>query len=175
MKNFLLGLFVFGLTSHVFSQNEIAMVISPMDGQLSVNSKSDLKPSLKNSFYLSASKTLHQAKRVNKFHALVAHYNIKNEDCYSKNRKGNYTVNFKETYNQITAIYNHNGEVLSTSETYTNVKLPLELGREISEIYPEWSIKKVVCKIRFNKNTGSSTSYRITLKDGKKQKIVTMQ
>ncbi|RAI98754.1 hypothetical protein LX64_04739 [Chitinophaga skermanii] len=75
-----------------------------------------------------------------------------------KDEKKNYTAKFEMKDNQVTAIYNNAGELLSTSRIISDAQLPLPLIQQLMKSYPDQSFYAVV-----EHSTRAGIQYFITL------------
>lgn len=160
MKTYVLGLLFLGFTSLSVAQHELAFVTSSAENTYS-KSVSNL-----NAEYLNAVAHPDISKKVEKLQNIVADYDIKASDVYSSNYKNNYTVNFSEGDNKITAIYNNKGNLLSCEEKYQGIKLPYNISSKLIKEYPNWSIKDVQCTIIYIKNKEKSIVYKVAINHG---------
>jgi hypothetical protein len=112
------------------------------------------------------------SKRIEAFQNLTANYNIKTNPVYTSNKPATYTVVFKEDNNQIINLYNHNGEILSSEQSFSDIKLPYALSSTITKKHPGWSIHKVTCKIAYTKGQAADIVYKVTLKNNGQTKTL---
>ncbi|MGB3607044.1 MAG: hypothetical protein WA775_09725 [Psychroserpens sp.] len=173
MKNYLFGLCILGLTNLAFCQNDIAMSYPSVGNTYDMyfNDSAISKSAIKNYVYLNETSSVNLASRIEQFHKIVANYDVKTESCYVANKKAKYKVDFKETFNKITATFDENGTILSTKEVYTNVRLPIALSQSISKSYPNWTIDHVECHILYD-GDNSSPTYKVRLKNGSQHKNI---
>ena len=166
MKTKVIGLIFLGLTSLLYSQNEITSVIE----NTYVKSKSN--KIVKNLDYLASFDSENSSESINLFHKKVANFDIKSLSNYAPNEPSNYTVVFKEGNNEITAVYNQAGTIISSIEKFEGNKLPLSISSKVSKSHPGWEVNKVKCFFTYSGNRNSETIYKIVLKkDNKKQTI----
>ncbi|SFZ91583.1 hypothetical protein SAMN05428642_102149 [Flaviramulus basaltis] len=167
MKNLVIGLLFLGFTNLTFSQNDMAYV--------NVNPAIKFDVSKKSSSNLDFIKSLTSSdisKRIISFQKVVADYNIKADPVYIKNNKTTYTVTFKEATNEIENIYNKDGEILSSNQAFSNIRLPYRLSSKVALEHPGWSIKNVSCTIAYELGENTNIFYKVKLKNGSKTKTL---
>lgn len=88
--------------------------------------------------YLQAVSFEKAALDVNNLQRTVAEYKIKENIGYDKNRSSDYEMELESADCHISAKYNANGKILSSTEQFRNKKLPRKLSGEIVKNYPNW-------------------------------------
>lgn len=161
MKTCILGLLLLGLTNLTFSQNEMAVN--------DVNSNIQLTSLKMNTNTLISNQS---SKRITAFQNEVSKYDITSKSIYTPKNPSNYTVVFKEAQNVITNIYNHDGEVISSEQTFKAIRLPNNISISILKEYPNWSIKAVNCVITYEKSKDVKKLYKIKISNGTKSKTI---
>ncbi|MGF1555145.1 hypothetical protein [Paucihalobacter sp.] len=165
MKTALLGLLFLGFTSLSFSQNDLAMV------QYSNTSTKTYKTEKPIAIYSTIMSEAIVSERIHKLQKLVSNYDIKSQSIYTANRPSTYQVNFREGKNKITAIYDHNGQVIESNETFKDVRLPYIISSELAKTYPGWEFSKVQCQINYT-NQNTDVIYKVVLKMNRQKKTV---
>jgi len=150
MKNLILGLFILGLTSPIFSQVVEGGMLGEVD-LTAVNYK-----------YLAAAGTKNAALPVGYLQQQVAQYDLKESEFYTDDYDS-YKVTFYIPDGQIVAAYDKDGNVLRTIEKYRDIALPKPVLDAIAKQYPKWSIYKDVYGITYHQNTGAKKTYKVTL------------
>jgi hypothetical protein len=150
MKNLILGLFIIGLTSPIFSQVVEGGMLGEVD-LTAVNYK-----------YLSAAGTQNAALPVGYLQKQVAQYDLKESEFYTDDYDS-YKVTFYIPDGQIVAAYDKDGNVLRTIEKYKDIALPKPVLDAIAKQYPKWSVYKDVYGITYHQNTGAKKTYKVTL------------
>ncbi|MFD0988834.1 nicotinate-nucleotide adenylyltransferase [Mariniflexile jejuense] len=147
MKKFVFILLVFGINTQIIAQ-EIALAEVEL---------------VSNYNYLTASTTDMLAKPVKKLEASVLDYKM--EKSSAEYDKGEiYSITFKIPEGSIVADFNNEGKIISTTEKYTNVRLPLEVIYAILEQYPNWSITNNTYYVNYHTNKGiTKRLYKIKL------------
>ena len=167
MKTLVLGIIFIGLTSFSFSQNQLASTMTSSD----LTSHSS-KKSLLNIDYLNTVNRVDVSKKIQKLQSVVASYKIKEQNIYQSKRNTTYTVDFSEGDNKIEAIYDKNGDLLSSEENYKTIKLPYDLSSKIAKAHPGWAFDKIQCNIKYSKDEQTHISYRVIMKQGRKTKTI---
>lgn len=101
----------------------------------------------------------------------IANYNLNTNSVFDNSEKATYQIAFKNKQVNIVAIYNNKGKILSTNETYKNIRLPFKLLQQITKMHPNLSILKNTYHTFYNYKTGVRKSYykiQIISKGGKK-------
>lgn len=161
MKTSIFGLLFLGLTSLSFSQNQIAFNNTNNNDYLKVKKAKN-----------SAVVTNQISKRITTFQNEVSKYDITSNSIYTPKKPATYTVVFKEANNSITNLYNQNGEVISSEQKFEAIRLPNTINSKILNDYPEWSVNKVNCTIKYEKGKQTITSYKIRINNGAKSKVI---
>jgi len=163
----LLGLLFLGLTSLTFSQNEIAYA---------VNSEIEFEASKTdhiNSSFINSFEFADISKRILSFQKVSADYDIKTDPVYTPNQPTTYTVIFKEADNKIENLVSQRGEILSSNQTFTAIRLPYIISSKITKEHPGWLIYDVACTISYTKgNADNMIVYKVKLKNGSHNKTL---
>lgn len=168
MKTAILGLLFLGFTSLSFSQNDLALV---QHSSKAFKSSKVEKASLAYSMVMNET---FLSERIQKLHRVVSNYDIKSNAIYESKMPSTYSVNFTEGRNKITAIYDHNGQVIESSEIFNEVRLPYVISSELAKAYPGWEFSKVQCQINYA-NQNSEVIYKVVLKLNRQKKTVTLK
>lgn len=163
MKNLVIGLFVFGLTSLGFSQNN--------NGEGNVVQLEGVVVTNINLNYLEKvlDKTL--SDNVVSLENEASLFNVK-ELVEFDGRKESFQVMFKATKGYIIADYDRNGKIQKTEERYQDIKLPKDLIKEVLRQYPNSNLLKVVYTVDYDDQKDTKKSYRIQINnDGEKKKL----
>ena len=173
MKTFIMVFLFMGLTNLMMAQNNIA-VLTPTN-ELVYASKISNTDAKVNSDYLSTFTNYKFAAKIEAFQNAVANYDIKTAAVYQSKSNDTYTVDFKDSKNKVTAIYDKEGQLISCQENYKGIKLPYSIASKITTEHPNWSIKAVDCEIQYsNENQKSSVNYQVVIKSNKKTKTITI-
>lgn len=165
MKTLILGLLFLGFTSLSFAQNDLAMVDY-------TNKK--VKPTTiekSNAKYFNMMKGVVASEKIQKLQQLVRSYDIASNAIYTPNSPATYSVNFKEGKNTVTALYDHNGNVIESSESFQDIKLPYAISSQLAKDYPGWEFNKVHCQITYA-NQQTDVIYKVVLKMNRQKKTV---
>lgn len=169
MKTYVLGFLFLGLTNLMIAQNDLA-VASASNQNVYSTSKAVL-----NLEYMDTVDHLDQSKKMSLMQEIVANYDIKTADIYQSRNQGSYTVDFKEGNNEITAIYDKNGHIISCEENYQAIKLPYALSSKLIKEYPNWAIKNVQCEIKYTKDAERTIVYKVAIENGRKTKNISIK
>jgi len=149
MKKLVIGLFIFGLTTQVFSQ-----VIELSEVNVSVNYK-----------YLDAINCDQVAVPVKTLTEQVLNYDAAKGDLYDDDFN-TYRVSFYIPDGKVVAAYDKNGKILRTIEKYKNIRLPQEVLQTVAEKYPKWAIVEDVYEVNFHCEKGIvKKQYKIKLQN----------
>ncbi|WP_291118794.1 hypothetical protein [Flavobacterium sp. UBA6135] len=178
MKTYVMVFLFVGLTNQMIAQpNEIIVqpdemiAYTPSNQKVYATSKTAL-----HSEYLKTVTKQDLAVKIQTFQNAIANYDITSSDVYQPNAEASYTVNFNEGNNHITAIYDKDGQLVSSEENYKGIRLPYKLASKLTKEYPNWGIEKVNCQILFSSTKQeSSIAYKVVLSNGKKLKKITIQ
>ena len=80
-------------------------------------------------------------------------YNATNPEI-DESGKIAYTISFYTPDGKIIADYNTEGKIISTTEKYKNVRLPLEVLQAIAKRFPNWSILEDTYHISYHCEKG---------------------
>ena len=151
------GLLVFGLaTQFMFSQ-----VFDLPEVNVAVNYK-----------YLDAISSAEVPALVKQLEEEVAYFNFKESDFYNE-KDDTFSVAFYIPEGKILAIYNKDGEIVSTRERFINIKLPRQIMRSIIKNYSDWTVVGDTYKVNYNgKNGNINKQYKVKLKNEKDTKVV---
>jgi hypothetical protein len=153
MKKIVIGLFVLGLTSHIYAQDPVLTEQLP---EVVV---------VHNYKYLNSAKTEEVAIPVEQLQLKVSDFNVKDLDIYSDENEL-YDVYFIIPEGKVLASYNNDGDLLRTIERYKNIDLPTSIKLSIAERFPNWSISKNLYLVNYFESGTMKKLYKLTLKNG---------
>ena len=163
MKKLIIGLLFLGVTNLSFSQNtnsEFAEV--ELEGVV---------VTAPNYTYLNKVFDKNTPNRVRQLELEVAKYNIKEDSGYDPRLRVDYEVVFTQTNGRINAIYDKDGEIISCSEKFSNVKLPENiLSSNIFEDNNGWTLHKDTYSVSYKKGMDVKKVYKVQLRNGKQKK-----
>lgn len=177
MKNLAIGLFILGLTSLGYSQNfhdESEEVVFEDILVYSLNKK-----------YINEVMDNVNSDHVKDLEFNAANYNITKLKEFD-GRSEFFKVLFKGDNGKILATYDSKGKIVSTSERYKDIALPVNITKSILSQFPNSNFLKVVYTVDYNHLEDIKKTYKIqivhndykkTLKihsDGNLDKTVTM-
>jgi hypothetical protein len=155
MKKFIVGLFVLGLASPLFSQvvktEELSEVVV-----MAVNYK-----------YLNQVDNTEAAIPVKMLERKAAAYDVTTQDYYQDDFEF-YTVSFYIPDGKLVAVYDSEGKIIRTIEKFNNVNLPNAVKKAVLKRYPNWSIVKDVYRVSYAETKGAKKTYKLKLKNGDK-------
>ncbi|WP_296311552.1 hypothetical protein [Winogradskyella sp. UBA3174] len=128
---------------------------------LTAQSESDVINNIK---YISEVVSDNEASEIKKIQDIAAYYNIENADVFDANKKSTYDVVFKKTNCKIEATYNSEGEILKTTEVYSDMRLPLSLVKLILKEHSTWYISDNVQKVYYSSKSGTYKVYELEIK-----------
>ncbi|WP_308992781.1 hypothetical protein QLS71_016040 [Mariniflexile litorale] len=171
MKKLVFGLILLGLTNLVQAQNNSLAAVFKTEKPAIYTTKA---MPIKNATYLAYTALYQPAKHIVMLHKKVAEFNIKALDIYTPKHTITYDVVFKEGTNVIKATYNHDGDVISCTESFEAVRLPYNVSSQLSKDYPKWLFSNTWCTINYSENNSAEVVYSVLLKKGTKSKKVTI-
>lgn len=167
MKTVVLGFLFLGLTNLTFSQNDIAYVDVSSDITVDVSKKAPMNASFIESF-----EAVDISKRILSFQKVAANYDVKTDAVYTSKNPTTYTVVFKESNNTIENLYNQSGEILTSNQTFSQIRLPYALSSKITVEHPGWSVHDVKCTIAYSQGEAVIINYKVKLKKGSQTKSI---
>lgn len=150
MKKLIIGLFILGLTTQIYAQDPITLPEIVI---------------VKNYKYLSSVNSEDLAIPVEKLQMKASEFNIKDLDVYS-DENDLYDVYFFIPKGKILASYNDKGELLSTVERYSDIKLPRLVTEAVIKRFPKWNISKNIYLVNYNDSGNTRKLYKLTLENG---------
>ncbi|RSK39688.1 hypothetical protein [Mangrovimonas spongiae] len=171
MKRLLIGLIIFGLSYQIQAQNNVAYLNTSNEVKTTPTRKTNPK-TLKNVLYLSKVNNKQLPIVVQKMRSKVAAFNVSDLAIYTPKEKAFYNVVFNEGDYKIIANFNHNGNLTESTETYKNVRLPVEIHAKLAKNNPEWIISNTLCKIIYKSTSGAQITYNVILKNDTKKKTL---
>ncbi len=157
MKKLVIGLFIFGLTTQVFSQ-----VIELSEVNVSVNYK-----------YLDAIDSEQIPIPVKILTEKVLNFEANKDDLYD-DEYDTYRVSFFIPDGKVVAAYDNTGKILRTIEKYKNIRLPQGVLQAIAERFPNWAIIEDVYEVNYHCDKGiTKKHYKIKLEN--QDKIVSIK
>ncbi|QED37711.1 carbon-nitrogen hydrolase family protein [Antarcticibacterium arcticum] len=159
MKNLILGLFLFGLTTQLSAQ----IIELPEIEIVGVNYK-----------YLAAAGESDAPIPVKMLQRQAAVYDIKAAEFYD-DEYDNYSISFFIPEGRILASYDKDGNVLRTIEKYKNLDLPPAVSQAISKNYNGWTMTKNAYLVNYHDRKGvTKKEYKILLeKDNQRMRVKT--
>ncbi len=151
MKKFILGLFLFGLTTQLSAQ----IIELPEIEIMGVNYK-----------YLAAAGETDNPPPVKMLQRKAAAYDVKASEFYEDDYD-NYSISFFIPEGRILASYDKDGNVLRTIEKYKNLALPPSVAQAIAKNYKGWTMTKNAYLVNYHDKKGiTKKEYKILLEKG---------
>lgn len=148
MKKLIIGLFIFGLTTPMFSQ---------------ITELPEVEITAINYKYLSAVDTDVEDVNVRMLEEKVALYDLKKSELYN-DEYDTYFISFYIPNGRIVAAYDEKGKLIRTIERFENIKLPMKIRNKVSQQFPNWVMANDVYKVNYHKNKGvTKKQYKIKL------------
>ncbi|MEO5788976.1 MAG: hypothetical protein ACOH2D_07275 [Gelidibacter sp.] len=164
MKNFLIGLFILGLTSSAFAQDDIVF-------------KAKLKKEQVPTVVLESVDVDFPGFVVEEFAALPIEYveeDVYVNDDFDYDDVDTYQISLTGKGKTLIATYNSEGKLLNTVENLKNVAPPAAISKALAQEYPGWVISKDSYHMSHYIHGKEKERYRFTMtKDGKKKHIYT--
>lgn len=159
MKNFILGLFLFGLTTQLSAQ----IIELPEIEIVGVNYK-----------YLAAAGESDDPAPVKMLQRKAATYDVKASEFY-EDEYDDYSISFFIPEGRILASYDKDGNILRTIEKYKNLALPPAVRESVAENYEGWTMTKNAYLVNYHDKKGvTKKEYKILLeKDNQRMRIKT--
>ena len=127
-----------------------------------------------NSNYLNQRKSIQSSRLVMRWAENLANYNLKDNSIFDDSEKAIYHIAFNNKQVKIFAQYDTNGKILSSIETYKDIRIPSELQVKISKAHPKCLFLKNSFHLNYNDKNGiDSQHYLIQIK--KEDKYITLK
>lgn len=160
MKNFVVGILVFGFTSLCFAQQS---------DQIKPEVLPDVIITPLNTTYLSAVQSENTPKRVKNLQDKAARFNITELPIFDHSFEA-YEVIFSEDKNKIIATYDKNGKIQQSFEKFKDVSLPYEVRNSIALNYPGWDILGDTYVVNYYSDKTIKKEYKIKIRNDKTTK-----
>lgn len=155
MKKIIVGLFVLGLTSQLFSQ------------VTKVEQLSEVVVTAVNYKYLNAVDNTEAAIPVQMLERKAAAFNVQEQEYYIDDYDY-YTVSFYIPEGKIVAVYDADGKIMRTIEKFDDVKLPAAVNKAVTERFPNWELVSDMYRVTYSESKGANKTYKLKLKNGDK-------
>ncbi len=154
MKKALLGLLVFGLTTHAYTQ------------VIGTEQLTEVTVFATNYKYLSNVNTQEVASiPVDLLQRKVAAFDVKNSDLYQDDFDL-YNVTFYVPEGKILAAYDGDGKLLRTAEKFKDINLPAAVKESVLDRFPEWTITKDIYLVNYHDSKGVTKKFKLKLVNG---------
>ncbi|MBD0831799.1 hypothetical protein [Aestuariibaculum sediminum] len=118
-----------------------------------------------NANYLEAVTVTVNCERVNALESLVANYDLTKQKFFN-NKTKSYDIEFKEGNNHngsIKVVYDNNGKLISSLESFTDIRLPRPILDAIHAVYPGCIILKNTYKVYYSVKKGTQKLYKVKI------------
>jgi hypothetical protein len=147
MKKFILGLLIVGFASQLYAQ---------------VTTLPEVELKIVNYKYLNAVDADDIDINVKNLEKEVAHFDYVNSEFYTDD-----WVSFYIPKGKILASYDEEGKIVTTTEKFENIKLPLQVRKAVFDRFPGWIMGKNIYRVTYNQKE-SKKIYKIILQNGDK-------
>ena len=163
MKKFVIGIFVLGVLSTVFSQDpEYKAQVIELEGVV-------LKPP--NFEYLASVQSKHTPATVKVLERKAAYYDLKESPVYDDSYD-TYEVFFSHSDGRVIATYNKEGQILKSYEKFKDIPIPVPIRNTVQMTYPDWTISKHTYVVSYYRNKSIEKIYHFQIrKDGEKKNL----
>lgn len=170
MKTLLVVLAVFVSINFSFSQSVDTDFVALNTGELSVN-KVKPAPKTLNNNYLNKVLDNSMAIHVSALEKQVSQFDITSVSKYKGESKPFKTI-FKTNKGSIDVSYDEKGKIISTTEKYTNVKLPDAVRDIVFKTYSDWTLLNVDYMVHYNTYKKVKKIYLVKIGKGKLKKKI---
>lgn len=153
MKTTVIGLFLLGLTTHIYAQEPETFP--------AVNIVHNYK-------YLSDVNSNEDAIPVEELHLKISDFNVQELDIYA-DEYDLYEVFFFIPEGKILASYDKESNLLRTIERFKNINLPSYVIESVADRFPNWTISKNVYLVNYHNSGRTKKEYKLTLENGDKR------
>lgn len=162
MKKLIIGIMILGLASLGYAQSATS--------EMEEVKLSDVTLTPLNTDYLNKMQEGNIADRVFILEKKASRYNVKESPFF--NPLGLSEIYFSQKRGKILATYNSNGKIVSTSERYKDLILPMPVRNAVFKGYPGWTIYGNTYLVSYWQNKGTKKAYKIKIrKDGLKKNL----
>ncbi len=154
MKKFLIGTMIIGLASLGYSQNA--------NRTMNEVRLSDVTITPLNIDYIEKVREGTVSKRVFTLEKKASRYNITESPFF--NPRGLSKINFAQKKGKILATYTGNGKIVSTSERYKDLLLPIAVRNAIYKGHPGWTMYGNAYLISYHHKKGVKKFYKIRIR-----------
>jgi hypothetical protein len=153
MKNFVIGLFLMGVTAPFFAQ------------VIPVEQLSEVFIVGTNYRYLDETSSRDVAEPVKQLERKVATFNLRELDVY-EDETDIYDVSFIIPKGKILATYNNEGKILRTVEKFKQINLPESVTKAVMSRFPGWAIANNVYLVKYLDDKKGKKLYKLILENG---------
>ncbi|MFC4721607.1 nicotinate-nucleotide adenylyltransferase [Geojedonia litorea] len=165
MKNFVIGLFLIGLTSLGFSQNKNEETEEVKLEDVVVSTNVNLE-------YLSKVQDKTMSEHVKSLENEASRFDVKTTDKFDGRRESFKTI-FRGTKGYIIATYDKEGKIIKTSEKYKDIKLPVPVRNSLFIEFPDWDVDNTTYVVSYYDKKDPKKVYKVEI--NKKNNIKTLK
>lgn len=138
---------------------------------LDENSSENKKATVLNEAYLAAVQEKAAPRDAKYLEGIVSQWDATKSTKFDS-RRDPFKVMFNSNRGNVEVIFDRDGQVMSSKETYNKVSLPLQLKKVVYHRYTDWKVIDTKYKVSYEKDQDVSRTYFITLeKDGNEKRI----
>lgn len=161
MKKLIIGLLALGLTNLSFSQI--------LNGGIASVELEGVTVSPRNMTYLNEVQDYNTPLKVKVLENKAAQYDIKEEGIFDSEFEA-YEVVFKQKSGKIIAIYDQEGNIVSSSEKFKNIRLPEEVRISIFRNHDGWELHSDAYLVSYYLGKDVKKLYKVQIRKGKLKK-----
>ncbi len=158
---------VIAFTTSNAQQNQLAFL---KQDRIMMTPKLDREVSRFTKTYFESVAANHNSKIVRELQLEISNFNLKTSNIYDATEKASYHIRFKKRHCKASVTFSGDGKILSSKETYKNIKVPYQLRAKILKAYPGWSFKKNSYTITYALREDMKEVYSIHISKGNLEK-----
>ena len=161
MKKLVIGLFVLGLTSLGFSQNK--------NGEVKEVKLKDVVLTNVNFSYLEKVQDKDMSDHIILLQNEAAGFDVSVTSEFDGHDEP-FKIVFRGLKGYIIATYDNTGKILTTTEQYKDIKLPIYIMKSVLHQYPNSRLLKVVYDVNYNNQKEVEKTYKIQIINNHKKR-----
>ena len=112
------------------------------------------------------------SSEVKKLENDIANFKLKEHPIFDDSEKAIYHIVFNKENAKAVVIYNNNGEVLSSTETFKNIRIPQEIRIKILTENPNYTLKSSQLTILYKQGKPIKRKYNVKIFNGTRTKTL---
>lgn len=104
----------------------------------------------------------------------ISEWDVRNSAKFDSS-KGRFTVNFKSNKGYAKVTYNEEGSIIKVQKYLKNVRIPIDIQKQVSEKYGDWLIVQTKYNVSYEVGNDVEKSYVLTLKNESGKKKIRMK